>query len=455
MHDQDRHARGREREISRRGFLRSSALAGAGAAAWTMTGGLGSALAQSGGDEVNVAIIGAGEQGKVLLRDSLKIPGLRFRAVCDIWKYSQLYGSGIIRKAGQDKPNVYLDYREMLAKEKDLDAVIVATPDWMHAEHAVACMKAGLHVYCEKEMSNQLTEAARTVQTARETGKVCQIGHQRRSNPVYLLALEALRNENLCGRVTNCYGQWNRAPSDKLGWPERFAISDDVLETFGYESMDHFRNWRWYKKYSAGPIADLGSHQIDIFAWFLGAEPATLMASGSRDYYEDRYWYGDVMTMYTYHTTQDGKDTTVQAFYQVLNTSGFAKFFERFLGDAGTLTISENPRQCYYVPEFNAEMPAWIKRVEQVDKNEHRAYPLVDALKAKGGEAARLIDLTATKTIHQWHLENFFAAVRRNDPKAVTCPPEVAYPTAVAVLSAIPAIEKGGKVTFEENDYKA
>ena len=80
-------------------------------------------------------------------------------------------------------PNrAYVDYKELLDKEKaNLDAVIVATPDFWHAEHAIACMKAGLQVYCEKEMSNNLADARRMVQTARETGKLLQIGHQRRT----------------------------------------------------------------------------------------------------------------------------------------------------------------------------------------------------------------------------------------------------------------------------------
>ena len=64
--------------------------------------------------------------------------------------------------------------------------------------------------------------------------------------------------------------------------------------------MDRFRNWRWYKKFSAGPIADLGSHQIDIFSWFLHAEPTSVQAIGSSDYYEGRDWYADVMTLFEY-----------------------------------------------------------------------------------------------------------------------------------------------------------
>ena len=100
----------------------------------------------------------------------------------------------------------------MLDKEKDLQAVIIATPDFWHSEHTVACLKAGLHVYCEKEMSNTLEGARKMVQAAKETGKLLQIGHQRRSNPRYLHCYNKLLKEaGILGRITTINGQWNRS----------------------------------------------------------------------------------------------------------------------------------------------------------------------------------------------------------------------------------------------------
>ena len=119
--------------------------------------------------EVNVALLGSGAQGQVLLDSMLKIPGLRFRAVCDIWKeYNQKRAVRILKKYKFDV-NGYEDYREMLDKEKDIDAVIIATPDFWHAPHAVDCLEAGKHVYCEKEMSNTLEGARSMVLAARES----------------------------------------------------------------------------------------------------------------------------------------------------------------------------------------------------------------------------------------------------------------------------------------------
>ena len=169
---------------------------------------------------IDVALLGAGAQGQVLTDAMLRIPGLRFRAVCDIWKeYNQ---KRVVNQLARFKHQVngYEDYREMLDKEKELDAVVIATPDFWHAQHTVDCLQAGKHVYCEKEMSNTVEGARRMVLAARETGRLLQIGHQRRSNPRYLHCYEKLLGEaKLLGRIVTVNGQWNRAVAPDLGAP--------------------------------------------------------------------------------------------------------------------------------------------------------------------------------------------------------------------------------------------
>jgi len=106
--------------------------------------------APAGLQEINVALLGAGAQGQVLTDAMLRIPGLRFRAVCDVWtEYNQRRVVNQLKKF-KHEVNAYEDYREMLDKERELDAVVIATPDFWHASHAVDCLKAGKHVYCEK-----------------------------------------------------------------------------------------------------------------------------------------------------------------------------------------------------------------------------------------------------------------------------------------------------------------
>ena len=136
----------------------------------------------------------------------------------DVWtEYNQRRAVSILKRYKFDV-NGYEDYREMLDKEKGLDAVVIATPDFWHSQHAVDCLRAGQHVYCEKEMSNTLEGARKMVLAARETGKLLQIGHQRRSNPRYLHAYEKLLGEALSARTHRyCQRPMEPFPSARPG----------------------------------------------------------------------------------------------------------------------------------------------------------------------------------------------------------------------------------------------
>ena len=160
-------------------------------------------------------------------------------------------------------------------------------------------------MYCEKEMSNTPEGARSMVLAQRESGKLLQIGHQRRSNPRYLHCYHKLLGEaKLLGRIVTVNGQWNRAVAPDLGAPDRYAIKDATLKQYRFKDMHQFRNWRWYKGLGGGPIVDLGSHQIDIYNWFLGAPPSGVMASGGLLYHDPKTheWYDTVMVIYDYDT---------------------------------------------------------------------------------------------------------------------------------------------------------
>ena len=139
---------------------------------------------------IELALVGFGKQAEVLYNCIKNIPGVHVRAVCDIWEeYNQKRAVRILKKYKFDV-NGYVDHREMLDKEKDLDAVIIATPDFWHAPHTIDCLEAGLHVYCEKEMSNTLEGARSMVEAARKYDRRVQLGTQRRSWPKIREAIE-------------------------------------------------------------------------------------------------------------------------------------------------------------------------------------------------------------------------------------------------------------------------
>lgn len=441
--------------IDRRTFLRSTAALGAALYLAPETAG----QTIPGNDDLNIAMLGAGAQGQVLMNAILKLgknSGIRFKAVCDIWAAYNLKRVSGILKAYRHEHNTYEDYRQMLDKEKDLDAVIIATPDFWHADHAVACLEAGLHVYCEKEISNTIEGARKIVETARKTGKLLQIGHQRRSNPLYLHSYQKLiKDANLLNRITTVNGQWNRsrAACEDLGWPEGDEIGQATLEKYGFASMKQFRNWRWYKGLGGGPIVDLGSHQIDIYNWFLDATPKSVMAGGGTDYWKDHQWYDNVMAIYEYETAQ-GK---VRAFYQTITTNSSQGYFESFLGDEGTLVISEAANRAGVYRE------GWV-REDKWDKWVEKGYLKKSQAKAASTSAAVLdvrdtvpvakydLPVTMDRPYHQPHLQNFFDAVRGK--AELNCPTQIGYETAVTVLKANQAVEAAKKLDFDPQEFR-
>jgi len=446
-------------KMNRRSFLRSTAAVGAGLAfAPRMF-----AQASGGAKDINVALLGAGTQGQVLMQACLKIPNVRFKAVCDIWEaYNQKRVSKTLERYGH-KNNAYVDYKEMLEKEKgNIDAVIVATPDFWHAEHAIACMNAGLNVYCEKEMSNDLAKARQMVETQKKTGKLLQIGHQRRSNPRYIHCYDKLIKEaKILGRITTINGQWNRGAQEPLGWPKTAVMDDPTLAKFGFANMDQFRNWRWYKKLGGGPIVDLGSHQIDIYSWFLGTTPRSVIASGGTDYYDKKTheWYDTVMAIYEFET----KEGVVRGFYQVLTTNSNQGYFETFMGDQGTLAISESASRgsVYHEASAQADWDKWVKLgflTEPKKKEEPKKEGDAAVLDVRETLAPPAYELPESVSMgnmpyHQPHLQNFFDAVRGK--AKLNCPAEIGYETAVMVLKVNEAVEAAKRLEFKPEEFKA
>ncbi len=406
-------------------------------------------------ERVNVAIIGAGSQGRNLLLNSLKIPGVNYVAVCDIWPYSQRYSVNILSKYGQ-KVKAYTDYQEMLEKEPSIQAVIIATPDWQHSPITVACLKAGKHVYCEKEMSNTVEGAAAMVTAARETGKLLQIGHQRRSNPRYWHVYEMIHGpDKAIGRLTHMYGQWNRPRRLELGWPKGQEAPQEILDKYGYETMERFRNWRWYHQYSGGAIADLGSHQVDIFSWFLRANPTSVLAAGGNDYYKQGEWYDHVMAIYAYGKGEGPERAgPARGFYQVLNTTGWGGYYEVFMGDGGVIEVSEDTKKGFYVRDPGAPPKKWENDAEKITAMGVDAIALKvgETLRAGGRPKEQALGAMSEKAPHQLHLENFFSAVRNGTP--LSCPPEVGYETCVTVLKANEAVAAKKEIDFDPNEFK-
>ena len=360
-------------------------------------------------DDINVAMIGFGAEGKVLAASLVRIPGVRVRAVCDIWRFEQQRAKAFFKGYGHTV-NTYEDYREMLEKEdKNIDAVIVATPDWMHCEHTCACLRAGKHVYCEKEMSNRLELAAEMCRVQKETGKLLQIGHQRRSNPRYRHCFEHIV-PNMLGRVTTAYAQW----------------------------------------------------QIDLFIWAWGVPPSSVTAIGGKDAFDPpREAYDRMYCIYEFKMPDGTKN---EAIYQVISSNARGGFYEQFMGVNASLTIAEISARGNTVQRelrqgglSDAEWQKFIDKGwilpnegDKVKKEVTKDIAVDTRISAQANGNQLAIEMN--KPAHMPHLENFFAACRHG--AALNCPAELAYESAVAVLAANKSADSHAKYVFKPEEFK-
>jgi predicted dehydrogenase len=268
------------------------------------------------------------------------------------------------------------------------------------------------------------------VVAAEKSGKLCQIGHQRRSNPRYRYTLEQLINgHSICGQIVNINGQWNRAVSSSqdIAYKPSLAIEPEILNKYGFKDMHQFMNWRTYRDLSGGPISDLGAHQIDIFNWFLGTTPKAVYATGGQSFFKEREHFDNVMALFDYDTPQG----EVRAFYQVLTTtSAGGGYYESFMGSEGTIDISERAAYTNIYRETGTQKDKNGKDVDVsagkwadlVDRGYLRRTTAAPEAAAGGSDAIASYASAApekyalpgdlNKPPHQPHLENFFASVR-------------------------------------------
>jgi predicted dehydrogenase len=263
-----------DRNRSRRHFLQSAA---AGAAALGFPG----SAARGANETIEVGLIGYGGRCRALTSALVKVPGVRVAAVCDV------YGPHLdaARKVADPKAFDSGSYKELLDR-KDLDAVLIATPDHCHTPIAVAACEAGKDVYVEKPLTHNLEEGRSIIEAQNRNRRVVQVGTQQRSMPQYQKGREMVRAGRL-GTVVKVHMTWNRnserarkgpqgVDPKRLDWKAFLGNAPD-------QPFDDYRyqNWRWFWDFGGGIFTDLMVHQIDIAHWFLGLDhPLTATSIG-------------------------------------------------------------------------------------------------------------------------------------------------------------------------------
>lgn len=219
---------------------------------------------------VNIGLIGSGDRGKGLIHTLKQLnTSFRLTGICDVLEFrlkeaEMAYGASGLKQ--------YADYRKLL-EDKSIDAVMIATPLNSHYAVAVAAIEAGKHVYLEKTMTYSIEEAQKLVKLLeRHPKQVLQVGHQYRYTPLYYRVKEMI-DKGYLGKVTQIESRWDR------NWNWRRSVPD--------ASLEKQVNWRMYKEYSGGLVAELLSHQMDFINWAFNTHPDEVLGTGGIDFYKD------------------------------------------------------------------------------------------------------------------------------------------------------------------------
>ncbi len=268
---------------------------------------------------LTLGFIGVGTQGRHLLRSFLPHPDVQVVAVNDVDTTRRLHHQKLVEdfySARQDKDfkgcAEYKDFRELIAR-KDIDAVVIATPDHWHAYPVVAAAGAGKDIYCEKPLSLTIHEARAMVKAVRENQRVFQTGSMQRSDSAFWKGCTLVRNGAI-GEVREVYvsvggpSKWCDLPEEPLepglDWdfwlgPAPVRPYHSILSPRGVH--DHFPNWRSYREYSGGMMTDWGAHHFDIAQWGLGMDesgPVEILPPDGGDIKRLTYRYANGVVMY-------------------------------------------------------------------------------------------------------------------------------------------------------------
>lgn len=292
------------------------------------------------GGPIKTGFIGPGRQGKVLL-GQCQPSFVDLRAICDINPRNRQEAGDALLKLGWPQPTLYEDWREMIARE-DLEAVIVATPLWSHAEIAVGCLESGRHVLVEKMMAYDMEGCRQMADAARRRGLVLEVGYNRFYAPHYQAAHAHVIKRGVIGDIYHARLMYHRNKSWRRDIPPPAPGYDP--SRWGYPTWDHLANWRLYRKYSQGLVAELGGHQIGTACQFLGSAPKSALGSGGIYRFKDREVNDHVYVTLEY---PEGRTVTFSA----IESNDFDHITEQFMGTDGTLILGREGEVMLFTDE--------------------------------------------------------------------------------------------------------
>lgn len=414
---------------SRRGFIKTSSAFALGLSAFPTF--LSASEMTAAHDTVNMAVIGCNGMGWSNMRSHLQMDNVRCIALCDVDDSVLARRTEEYKKYRDNSITTYKDYRKLL-ENKDIDAVVIGTPDHWHCKMMIDSLEAGKHVYVEKPLANSVEECYLMERAAQKYDKqVVQVGQWQRSGTHYSKAIDIVRSGQLGNiRLVKVWAY--------QGWMKPVAVKPDSDSPKGVDykmwlgpaperafnpNRFHF-NFRWYWDYAGGLMTDWGVHEIDIALYAMQASaPKSVMASGGKLAYPD-----------------DASETpdTLQAVFEYDNfnmlwehatgidngnygrTEGIA-----FIGNNGTLVLNRGGFEV-------------IVEDERVDGERKTLMTEIPPEKTQGS----YLDL---------HTSNFIAAIQKNDPIAANCPPSTGSVAAINAHMGNVAYKTGRKVYWDKD----
>ena len=417
--------------IHRRSFLSRSA--GAGLA---LAGFPGILSARNVNNNINVGIVGPGGRGTGLLKRFLESGsqyGARLTAVCDLWKYRREGAAALVEEKEGRAPRIYRHHEEILA-DKEVDALIIATPDHAHAQILKLAADAGKDAYCEKPMSNVLSEANEALDAVRKSGVIVQIGTQRRANPRYRKATGMIA-DGLIGDVVKVDLHWS------FYSPYRWARKEkDILMAresdldWGTWHMGRpqrpfdpriFRCFRLFKDFSSGIIDQWMSHGIDLAHMLTGVSyPVSAVSHGGIYKWKD------------FRENPDTQEVTLE--YQKGDGKFLAVYSTNWINGYGNGTRVHGTLGSFEGESFSNPDADWQFSGQGVN--------------SEGKIQDRIVVPRESVDMDEMgmaHMTNWLDAVRRRDPKGLFCPVEAGYGHSIACIMATDAYWSGKRMVFD------
>jgi len=273
-------------------------------------------------DTIRLGIIGLGRQAVFLVNGFHRIPGMKIVAGCDVYGVKRERFRRQVEKHQREQNqrvevDAYLDYKDILLR-KDIDAVVISTPDHWHALQTIDACRAGKDIYLEKPLTFTIKEGIRVVEEVRKNNLILAVGSQQRSDPNFQHAVKMVQDGRL-GKL-NRIQAWVGGPPTPYDLPKE-TIPDDLdwekwLGPSPYVHYNHELNppisldplvneqlwgaWRWYKELGGGFLTDWGTHHFDIAQWAIGKEksgPSRIIPAGYQGHEYITFVYEDGLEM--------------------------------------------------------------------------------------------------------------------------------------------------------------